>query len=320
MRRELHPDQIERDPASVVTVGTFDGVHVGHQAVVRYLTRRADLQGGPATVISFDPHPRAVLTGEEVPLLTTPQERADLLEALGLERFVLLPFTEAFSQIEAPDYVRDVLVGQVGMQEIVIGYDHGFGKGREGDADLLKAMAPELGFDVDVVGAQEVEGYGVVSSGAVRRVLREEGGAGRAAAMLGRPYAVSGRVERGEGRGRQLGFPTANVRPSDARKLLPKAGVYAVRVQIDAAGEHHPGMANLGRRPTFEGQSLRLEVHLLDFEGDLYERTLRVEFTQRLRDERRFDGPQQLREQLSRDKARCKKMLTAGAPRAGSAT
>jgi len=325
MRRELRSDQITRDDASVVTVGTFDGVHVGHRAVVRYLIERAEVQGGPATVLSFDPHPRAVLTGEEVSLLTTPTERADLLEDLGLDRFVLMPFTEAFSQIEAPDYVRDVLVGQVGMQEIVIGYDHGFGKGRTGDADLLKKMAPEHGFSVDVISAQEVDEYGVVSSSTVRRVLREEGDAQQAEAMLGRPYAVSGSVERGAGRGRQIGFPTANVRPGDARKLIPKVGVYAARVALDEETERRPAMVNVGRRPTFDEEDVRVEAHLLNFEGDLYGQQLRVEFAQRLRDERRFDGPDALAEQLSRDKARCGHILTPSyehpsAPSAPSAT
>ncbi|PSQ92197.1 MAG: bifunctional riboflavin kinase/FAD synthetase [Bacteroidetes bacterium SW_4_67_19] len=314
MRREIRPNQIARDPASVVTVGTFDGVHVGHQAVVRYLIERAEAQDGPATVLSFDPHPRTVLTGEEVPLLTTPAERADLLEDLGLDRFVLMPFTEEFSQIEAPDYVRDVLVGQVGMQEIVIGYDHGFGKGRAGDADLLKKMAPEYDFAVDVISAQNVEGYGVAGSSAVRRVLAEEGDARQAEATLGRPYAVSGVVERGAGRGQEIGFPTANVHPGDARKLVPKVGVYAARVVLEGETERRPAMVNIGRRPTFDEDEVRLEAHLIGFEGDLYGRQVRVEFAQRLRGERRFDGPDALAEQLSRDEARCKEVLSKRAP------
>ena len=309
MKRETGPDQIERAPASVVSVGTFDGVHAGHQAVVRYLTERAAEQGGPATVLSFDPHPRAVITGEAVPLLTTPAERADLLEAAGLDRFVLMPFTEDFSQIEARDYVSDVLVGQVGMQEIVIGYDHRFGKGREGDAALLRRMAPTHGFAVDVIGAQEVEALGVASSSRIRELLGEEGNAEQAASLLDRPYAVTGTVERGKGRGTEIGFPTANVRPGDARKLMPKGGVYAVRALLENETESRPAMANIGTRPTFGEDEVRLEVHLLGFEGNLYDQTLRVEFAERLRDERPFDGVDELREQLSRDKARCKHAL-----------
>lgn len=310
MRREFGPDEITRDPASVVTVGTFDGVHVGHQAVIRYLTRRAEAQDGCSTVLSFDPHPRAVVAGQDVPLLTTPAERADLLEALGLDRFVLMPFTEAFSQIEARDYVRDVLAGQVGLQEIVIGYDHGFGKGRAGDAGLLEAMGPDLGFAVDVISAQKVDGYGVVSSSAIRAVLRDEGDAERAAALLGRPYAVAGEVVEGERRGRTIGFPTANVQPADARKLLPEVGVYAVHARLPGEQAARRAMANLGRRPTFDGQGVRLEVYLLDFDGDLYGRTLQVEFVQRLREEQRFDGPEALQRQLSKDEARCRKILS----------
>jgi riboflavin kinase/FMN adenylyltransferase len=200
------------------------------------------------------------------------------------------------------------------MQEIVIGYDHRFGKGREGDAALLREMAPAHGFAVDVIGAQEVEALGVASSSRIRELLGEEGNAEQAASLLGRPYAVTGTVERGEGRGTKIGFPTANVRPGDARKLMPKGGVYAVRALLENETDSRPAMANIGTRPTFGEDEVRLEVHLLNFEGDLYDQSLRVEFAERLRDERPFDGVDELREQLSRDKARCEDAL-ANIPR-----
>lgn len=309
MRRENGLDQITRDERSVVTVGTFDGVHRGHQALVHYLIERAAARAGRSTVISFDPHPRTVVRGDQVPLLTTPEERADLLETLGLDRFIVVPFTKAFSNLRAKAYVEDFLVGRVGLQEIVVGHDHRFGSDRAGDAALLKRMGQALEFSVDVISAQEVEPYGVVSSSAVREVLLEKGDVQRARELLGRSYALSGRVERGEGRGRKLGFPTANLAPQDPRKLVPRQGVYAVRAQLPGDSTLRGGMMNIGRRPTFGGEEERLEVHLLDFEGDLYDRMLRIEFVRKLREERSFDGVEALKEQLSEDRRRCKSIL-----------
>lgn len=311
MKREYGREQIVRDDQSVVTVGTFDGVHVGHQAIIRYLTRRARQQEGRSVLLSFDPHPREVVQGQRVPLLTTIDERADLLEALGLDRFTVVRFTEDFAHLSAEDYVRELLVGAIGLQEIVIGYDHKFGRDRAGDRALLEAMGEELGFEVDVISAQEVADVGVVSSSAIRRALLEEGNAEQAAQMLGRPYHLSGRVRRGEGRGRQIGYPTANIEVESARKLIPKGGVYAVQVRLPGGQELRPGMMNIGTRPTFDGRSLTLEVHLLDFDGDLYDDCLRIEFVRRLRDERKFDSADVLVEQLSKDKARCKRAFSA---------
>ncbi len=320
MQREIGWDEITRDDRSVVTVGTFDGVHRGHQALVRYLIERARARGGRSTVVSFDPHPRAVVRGEHVPLLTPPAERADRLERLGLDRFILVPFTEAFSQLSAEAYVRRLLVEAVGLQEIVVGHDHRFGRARAGDHALLERMGRELGFSVDVVSAQHVEGYGVVSSTAVRAALAA-GAVRRAAELLGWRYRLDGTVVEGERRGRLLGFPTANLALGDTRKMVPARGVYAVRAHVPdrtwptgdtwAGGTWAGGMMNIGVRPTFGGAEQRLEVHVLDFEGDLYGRRLHVEFVQRLRAEQRFDGPEALAEQLSEDRRRCIAALRA---------
>lgn len=304
MKREIGWDQITHDDRSVVTVGTFDGVHRGHQAVIDYLVGRAAERGGRSVLVSFDPHPRTVVRGEAVRLLTTPQERADACEQLGLDRFVLVPFTEAVRRLGAEDYVRRMLVERIGLQEIVIGYDHRFGRGREGDRTLLEKMGRAHGFDVDVITAQEVEGYGVVSSSVIREALRA-GDVTRAADMLGRRYPLTGVVVEGDRRGRTLGYPTANLAVPDARKLVPGHGVYAVRVRVPGRSEQVGGMTNIGVRPTFDGTEQRVEVHLLDFDGDLYGQTLRVEFVQRLRGERSFDGPEALVEQLSKDRRRC---------------
>ncbi|WP_412067409.1 bifunctional riboflavin kinase/FAD synthetase [Rubrivirga sp. IMCC43871] len=298
MTRE-HGDDLTPNPASVVTTGTFDGVHRGHQAIVRYLVARAAEIGGVPTVVTFDPHPREVLTGHHIPLLTTLDERADALQALGVERFVVLPFSRDLSLLAPDAYVRDVLVGQVGMREIVIGYDHRFGRKAAGDRALLEALGPDLGFSVDVI-PEQIDGDLTVSSTAVRRLLAE-GDAARAAQLLGRPYRITGAVVKGDQRGRTIGYPTANVQPSHPSKLVPREGVYAVRARL-ADGTEASGMMNVGRRPTFETDGARtVEVHLFDFSSDLYGQRLAVDVLARLRDERRFDGVDGLVRQLGED-------------------
>lgn len=294
-------------PGSVVTVGTFDGVHLGHQEVIRYLVGRAREQGVPGLVVTFDPHPREVVRGEAVPLLTTVEERAHYLAELGVHHTIVIPFNRDFAAIPAARFVEDVLVGRLQMGEIVIGYDHGFGRKREGNADLLRAIGPDLGFRVDVIPAHVVEKH-VVSSSQIRTLLIEHGDAGHARELLGRPYRLAGTVVEGDRRGRLIGFPTANLRV-DARKIVPLRGVYAVRAGV--GGVRWPAMMNIGVRPTFDGQEMRLEVHLLGFEGDLYGKEVVVEFIARLRDEQRFDGIDALRRQLEEDAARCSALLSA---------
>lgn len=308
MRYEVDSDQITRDDSSVVTTGTFDGVHRGHQAILQYLQSRATAREGTSTVVSFDPHPREVVHGESVPLLTTVEERAHILSEMGIDRFVVIPFTSEFANLRATEYVEEVLLEQIGMKEIVIGFDHTFGRDREGDRELLERLGEAHGFTVDVIPPQEVD-HDVVSSSQIRSCLGEEGDVTRAKELLGRPYALSGTVERGAGRGRKLGYPTANLAIDHPCKLIPKIGVYATRVQIDEETRSWGGMMNIGRRPTFDDMEVTVEVHLLDFEGDLYGQTLRVEFLRRLRDEQKFDSPDALVTQLSRDEDHCKRVI-----------
>lgn len=306
MRCEIGWENISQDPRSIVTVGTFDGVHRGHQAIVDYLRERARERQGTSTVVSFDPHPRSIVHNEPVPLLTTVDERASLLADLGIDRFVVIPFSSTFAQLSPEEYVQEALVRRIGLQEITVGYDHRFGRKRAGDVDLLGQLGETHGFDVDVIPPQEV-GPDVVSSSVIRDQV-ENGDVQRAAELLGRPYELSGTVARGEGRGRKIGYPTANLSLPDSRKLVPKKGVYAVRVVLPR-GETKDGMLNIGHRPTFDEMDVTVEVHILDVEADLYGDPLTVQFMQRLRDEQKFASADALATQLSEDEQHCRRVL-----------
>ena len=307
MRSEIGWENIQRDDRSVVTVGTFDGVHRGHQAIIDHLQERTREHSGVSTLISFDPHPRSVVHREEVPLLTTIQERAAVLEEYGLDRFVVVPFSKEFAELPPLEYVEKVLVDTVGLQEITVGYDHRFGKNREGDVDVLRECGTKYGFEVDVIPPQKVD-QEVVSSRQIRDVLLQDGDVETAAEHLGRPYTLTGVVARGEGRGREIGYPTANLALQDPRKLVPKRGVYATRVSVPGGGIYG-GMMNIGRRPTFDEMEVTVEVHLFDFDDDLYGETLSVQFLQRLRDEQKFDSADALAVQLSEDERHCRTIV-----------
>ena len=311
MKREYGLEQIEKDGGSLVTVGTFDGVHVGHQAIVRYLVDRAQVRRRRSVVVSFDPHPREVLSGRTVPLLSTIDERAGYLEALDLDRFIVLPFTPAFATLSPEDFVQQILVDRIGIEEIVVGYDHGFGRGREGNVEVLRKLGAKLGFMVDVISAQSVHQH-VVSSTAIRRLLTEEGAARQAAEMLGRPYPLSGAVVHGDGRGRTIGYPTANIAVDHPRKVIPKRGVYAVEVCLIGEEGRYGGMMNIGYRPTFDSAAqLHLEVHLFDFDRSLYGRTLSLAFVKRLRDEQKFGSIDALVAQLAEDERQSRLVLSS---------
>jgi riboflavin kinase/FMN adenylyltransferase len=315
MIREHGLEALTLNPRSCVTVGTFDGVHRGHQVLLAYLQERAQAQNGQSTVVTFDPHPREVVREEAVPLLTTIDERAEVCAALGIDRFIVLPFTKAFAQLSAEAFVETVLVRRIGLQEIVIGFDHGFGRGREGDRQLLETLGQQHGFRVDVIPAARVADH-VVSSSEVRHLLVETGDLVQVTRMLGRPYALQGQVVAGDRRGHTLGYPTANLALLHPRKVVPKNGVYAVRVCL-SGGQYYGGMLNIGTRPTFEGHLQRIEVHLFGFDGDLYGQQLRIEFVERLREERKFDGIDALKRQLSEDEARSKRLLSEDSTRTG---
>ncbi len=291
---------------AVVTVGTFDGVHRGHWEVLQEIRRRADTRGGRAILVTFDPHPLAVVNPAMAPaLLTTPDEKKEILAESGLDYVVFIRFTPELSRWTPERFVERILVERIGVAELVVGYDHGFGRGRTGDVKTLRQLGRQLGFDVDVVPPVAVED-GAISSTRVRRAV-SEGRVREAAQGLGRPYSLQGRVVRGEGRGRGLGFPTANLRVETREKLLPPAGVYAVRAVL-RRGTFAAAM-HLGPRPTFKGASPSVEVHLLDFQGDLYGETVRVDLMEHLRDVTPFESVGALVAQLHRDVDRAREIL-----------
>jgi len=316
MKKEFGLEQIEKDGASVVTVGSFDGVHVGHQAIIRYLVQRAGRREGRSVAVTFEPHPREVLTGHAVPLLTTIDERAQALEALGLDRFIVLPFTQAFAALPPEAFVA-LLVERIGLREIVVGYDHRFGHGRRGDVALLQAMGAQRGFTVDVIPPQAVDQH-VVSSTEIRRLLTEAGDVTEAASMLGRRYALTGTVVQGNRRGRTIGYPTANLAVAPPNRVQPRQGVYAVQVQVDAEERWYGGMMNIGYRPTFDGGGgLHLEVHLFDFDRAIYGCRVRVAFLKRVRDEQKFGSVDALVAQLREDERQCRHILGVETEREG---
>ena len=299
---------------SVVTHGTFDGVHVGHVALVTETAAQARRLGAEAVVITYDPHPREVLRGDAVPCLTTIDERVALLREAGADRVEVVPFSRELAAMDAETFVRDVLVGMQGAVHVVVGHDHGYGARRCGTVETLRADGEALGFGVSVVPPVVVDGA-AVSSSRIRQAV-EAGAVERAARLLGRPFAVAGTVVAGDRIGRTLGFPTANLAPDDARVATPADGVYTARVTLgdpeagapadamppDAMpGGRYDALVSIGTRPTFDGVDRRVEAWLYDADGDAYGRALRVEFDARLRGSERFESVEALVAQMRED-------------------
>lgn len=301
--------------AAVVTVGTFDGLHRGHQALLERLRQKASELGRRSVLVTFEPHPLEIVRPESAPrLLTVPDEKLEILAQTGIDHVVFVRFDRKLAGYEPRRFVEEILVGRIGVAHLVIGYDHGFGRDRTGDAELLRAIGDELGFGVDVVPPILVDGE-AISSSLIRRAL-EAGDVARAAAALGRPYTLSGTVVPGAGRGRDLGFPTANVRIPDARKLLPLDGIYAVRAEIDS--RRLDGLLHLGPRPTFDDPAVTVELHVLQFDGELYGRRVRIALCHRLRGIERFDSAAALVGAMEADRAAAVRLFAQGGGACGS--
>jgi riboflavin kinase / FMN adenylyltransferase len=295
----------------VVAIGNFDGIHLGHQFVIAEAGALARVANAPHAVLTFEPHPRSVFQPNAAPFRLTPfRVKAELLRGLGVGLLYNLHFDLEFAALSAEDFVRQVLVGGLGLREAVVGYDFVFGHRRQGNAALLTRMGEALGFGVTIVEPVQ-QGSEIYSSTRIRALL-VEGKPRAAAALLGRPWEIDGRVEQGDRRGRTIGFPTANIELADY--LRPAAGVYAVRAAIGRDGAWRDGVANLGLRPTFGGSDLRLEVHLFDFAGDLYGRHLRVALVDYIRPERKFAGLDALKAQIAADAMQARAMLAAVPP------
>ncbi len=292
---------------TAVTVGTFDGVHRGHQDVLSRLVECASALGTRSVLVTFDPHPLEVVNPAAAPpLLTIGDEKLEVLAESGIDYVAIIPFTRTLAAFDAERFVDEVLVGCYRVRHLLMGHDHGFGRNRAGDESVLRALGQSRGFTVEAVEPVTGPHGQAVSSTAVRRAVAG-GDLDRAREGLGRPYAVGGRVVHGEQRGRLLGFPTINVPLPSPRKLLPPQGVYAVRVQTPLGP--FGGMLNLGPRPTFDDAGVTLEAHLFDASGDFYGVRVRIDFLRRLRDTARFDSPQALRAQLAIDERLARETL-----------
>jgi riboflavin kinase / FMN adenylyltransferase len=291
----------------VVTSGTFDGVHVGHQKILQRVKERARQSNGQSVVITYWPHPRLVLFPEDndLKLLSTIEERIEQLRSFGIDYLLIIPFTKEFSRLSSRAFITDVLVKALHTKVLVIGYDHRFGKNREGSFEHLKARSAQYGFEVEEIPRQDVDDIGV-SSTKIRRAI-ESGDIPTANRYLGHTYTLTSTVVEGNKLGRTIGYPTANLALPAPHKLIPGHGVYAVWVKFD--GQRLPGMMNIGVRPTVDGSHLTLEVHILNFDRDIYGQTLTVEFVEQLRQEQKFAGLDELKAQLAKDKEATKLAL-----------
>lgn len=292
---------IDRVSNSVVTVGTFDGVHLGHKALIETVVRKAKERNARSVVISFDPHPRDIINpgSAGIKQLTTIQERREILEEIGIDVLLIIPFTRDFSLLSSEEFVKKIVFERVGVSEFVIGYDHHFGKDRTGTIETVENLGRELGFDAFVVSKREM-GNITVSSTTIRREISENGDVEQASKLLGREYLLNGIVIHGDKRGRKIGYPTANLKAEHPNKVIPKDGVYVVKVRVE--GTWFNGMMNIGNRPTFKGAEKALEVNIFDFDKDIYGQTIQVRFLKRLRDEVKFSGIDELVTQLGEDK------------------
>jgi riboflavin kinase/FMN adenylyltransferase len=290
---------------TVATIGNFDGVHLGHRAIFRRVVAEARQAQGTATVITFNPHPLKLLAPERAPLLIdTYAERERLIAASRIDLLVCLPFTAALAALPATTFVTEILLRALGLKHLIVGYDYAFGRDRQGDAIFLQDCGERYGFTVEVLPPIK-QNQDVYSSTRIRQLLLE-GEVEAAASLLGRHFTLEGEVIHGAGRGRKLGFPTANLRTG--KELLPKAGVYAVKVQHGAALLN--GVVNIGKNPTFGENELSVEVHLLDIQANLYGETLRFYFVQRLRGEVRFAGVPELCAAIQSDIIRARQILS----------
>lgn len=292
---------------AVVTSGTFDGVHKGHQKILKRLVEVAEKEGGESVLITFWPHPRMVLNNDPgfLKLINTIDEKQQILRSLGINHLVMIPFTREFSNTSSAEFIQKILVDAIGTKKLVIGYNHRFGRNREGSFESLKKEGPRYGFEVEEIPKHEIDHVGI-SSTTIRKAL-SEGDVSLARRYLGRSYSLTGLIIHGDKLGSKIGFPTANIQIEETYKLIPAEGVYAVLITID--GITHKGMLNIGKRPTVDGTEQRIEANVFDFNEKIYGKLVTIELEYRIRDEIKFDSLESLSRQLAADKEKSISLL-----------
>jgi len=291
---------------SILTIGTFDGVHLGHQKIITSLVTKAKQKSLQANILTFFPHPRMVLQKESnLKLIDTLEEKQILLSELGIDNLIIQPFSKEFSKLTAIEFTRDVLVNELGMSALMIGYDHRFGKNREASVEDLIKYGQSYNFEVTVIPAQDISSI-TVSSTKIRDAIKISNFK-KVNQFLGRPYELNGKVIKGNGVGRTIKYPTANIEIKEIYKLIPPKGVYLVKIYL---GENEfSGMMNIGNRPTINGLNQTIEVHIFDFDKDIYGKNLKVCFLKNIRKEKKFDSLPSLKSQLKKDEENCKRIL-----------
>lgn len=292
-------ENIEKLPNAVVTSGTFDGVHLGHQKILKRLVETAQSSGGEAVVLTFWPHPRMVVSNDsqDLKLLSTLEEKIELLAQNGVNHLVVIPFTREFSELSSEEFIQQILVEKIGTKKLIIGYDHRFGRNREGGFEYLKANSHRYGFEIEEITKQEIDNL-TISSTKIRQSLLN-GQIHVANELLGRQYGFSGLVAKGRQLGRTIGFPTANVQVPESFKLIPTNGVYAVQIWV--RGQSHFGIMNIGNRPTVEGVGRTQEIFIFDFDADIYGEKITAELGRFIRPEQKFEGLEALKAQIYKD-------------------
>ncbi|QZT36341.1 bifunctional riboflavin kinase/FAD synthetase [Halosquirtibacter xylanolyticus] len=295
---------------SAITVGTFDGLHLGHQYLIKELVRRAKIKGLESVVFTFDPYPQEVFApkGLKASILSTTPEKIDILRSLGVDHVVVYPFSLSFAQLSASSFIQSILVEKLSLRYLLLGYDHRFGKDQVDDMSTLEVYGRQFGFELDRLDQKRVSTYDLSSSLIRQKIM--DGDLTHMTDLLGRYYSITGVVVEGKQIGRQIHFPTANVRINDVRKLIPKIGVYAIRVLW--SGDIYHGMLNIGIRPTLEEKDPKatIEAHIFDFHEDIYQENITIEFVSRVRDEKKFDSLENLMEQLKQDEGVCRLILS----------
>lgn len=306
MKEHKGANSFTNEKQTVVTIGTFDGVHVGHRKIIERLVNSAKANNLDSVVLTFFPHPRMVLQKESgILLINTIDERKQLLEKTGIDHLVVHPFTHQFSRLTALEFVRDILVNRLKAKKIIIGYDHRFGRNRTADINDLKRFGEEFGFEVEEINQQDVEEV-AVSSTKIRNAL-QEGRVERANMYLQHPFSLTGEIVKGRGIGKELGFPTANLEVKEDYKLIPKNGVYVIRTNIE--GQRVYGMMNIGTNPTVGGKEKTIESYFFDLNKDLYGQILQIELLVRIRDEKKFGSIEDLKVAMKQDQAFSKEYL-----------